>query len=86
MIWYSSDQDDTDSLTMSRKMTYLDLGCDIEALWYALLWFNNYNHGPPMMSIAVHRYVSGQPGNAFLAELGSITWNVLGGAGGTNAV
>ena len=55
----------------------MDLGFDIEAIWYAIMWSCNFSSGPPMVDLAVHRYVDGQVGNSFLAITGSLTWTFL---------
>lgn len=55
-------------------MTYADLAADIEALWYAALWFADEVYGFPMMDLTVNRFLSGDSGPTFLAERGQFRW------------
>lgn len=56
------------------QMTFEDLSYDVEALWYAALFFVDPVFGLPMMNVVVRRYVSGESGPTFLAERGSLRW------------
>jgi len=55
-------------------MTYADLAADVEALWYAALWFSDAVFGFPMMDLTVDRYISGGFGPTFEAERGNFRW------------
>jgi len=55
-------------------MTYADLAADVEALWYAALWFSDEVYGFPMMDLTVHRFLSGEYGPTFFTEQGHIRW------------
>lgn len=55
-------------------MTYADLAADVEALWYAALWFSDVVFGFPMMDLTVDRYISGGFGPTFEAERGNFRW------------
>lgn len=56
-------------------MTYADLAADVEALWYAALWFLDEVYGFPMMEVTVTRFLSGDSGPTFLAERGHFRWS-----------
>ena len=58
------------------RMTYRDLADDVEALWYATLWFQDPNHGLPQMDIVVQRFVSTASTQVFDAEIGRLSWDL----------
>jgi len=62
------------------QMTYKDLAYDLEALWYAIQWFQDGVYGLPMLDIVVERFISGDSGPTFYAERGRLFWQLLSSA------
>ena len=53
------------------NMTFFDLAQELQAIWFAALWFQNPLFALPSMRLDIHRYV-GTSRATFLAEIGSI--------------
>ncbi len=69
-------------------MTSSDFMDDLEALWYATMWFEETAAGVPEMDVDVYkvdRQSSGGKGASFLASRGSVTFALTGTANMSNA-
>ena len=58
------------------SMTFYDIVQELQAIWFAALWFQNAMLGLPTMNLDVHRYVGGT-GATFFAETGSIMFIMM---------
>lgn len=60
-------------------MTFFDVVGDLEALWYAALWFEDRIGGVPEMDFDVHKNqqcASGGRGPTFLASRGNLAYSL----------
>ena len=57
-------------------MTFADIAGDLEALYYAAMWFDDQPGTVPEMHVDVYRYKSGDSGPTFLAEKGEFSFGV----------
>ena len=57
-------------------MTFYDIVQELQAIWFAALWFQSAMLGLPTMNLEVHRYVGGT-GATFFAETGSIMFMMM---------
>lgn len=58
------------------RMTFYDIVQELQAIWFAALWFHSTMLGLPTMNLEVHRYV-GDTGVTFFAETGSIIFMMI---------
>ena len=64
-------------------MTFSDVVEDLEALWYAALWFETRASGVPEMDFEVFKFTrqsSGERGTSFLASRGNFAVALSGAA------
>lgn len=69
-------------------MTFSDIADDLEALWYAALWFEERAAGVPGMDFNVYQFdqkSSGARGSSFLASRGNFSFALIGEANVGNA-
>ena len=57
-------------------MTFADISDDLEALYFASLWFEDQAASMPSMDVEIHRYRSGHTGPPFLASKGGFSFRV----------
>ena len=57
-------------------MSYKDVADDLEALWFAALWFQDPIASLPMMDIMVERFMSGPSQPLFYAAHGNLYWSI----------
>lgn len=55
-------------------MTFSDIADDLEALYYAALWFEDKPGKVPQMDVEVYRYKGRDVGPKFLASRGSLVF------------
>lgn len=58
----------------SWYMTLSDIQDDLEALWYAIMWFDEIPGTVPSMDISIRRFRLGSSGPTFLASQGHIAF------------
>lgn len=69
-------------------MTFSDIADDLEALWYATLWFEERPAGVPAMDFEVTKHQKQSPGSkgpSFLASRGNFGFALTGMANFTDA-
>lgn len=59
-----------------KGMTFLDLSDDLEALWYAALWFEDQPGSVPGMNVEILRPKAGSLGPAFVASRGALAFRL----------
>ena len=57
-------------------MSFSDVADDLEALYYASLWFEDRAGGMPAVDVEVSRYKMGSMGPTFKAEKGTMEFGV----------
>lgn len=57
-------------------MTFSDLSDDLEALWYAALWFEDRPGKVPAMNVEILRPKPGSPGPAIFASKGTLAFEL----------
>ena len=56
------------------QMTFVDVSDDLEALYYAALWFEEGSGKVPEMDLEIYRYKSGSSGATFFASRGRVAF------------